>query len=57
MEGDINIADCLDCETKCDRSTDCKTRNVWERASRAMEAELDSVTLADLMDTPDNGIS
>lgn len=54
MEGDINIADCLDCETKCDRSTDCKTRNVWERASRAMEAELDSVTLADLMDTPDN---
>lgn len=55
MEGDINIADCLDCETKCDRSIDCKTRNVWERASRAMEAELDSVTLADLMnDTGDD---
>jgi len=54
MEGDINIADCLDCETKCDRSTNCKTRNVWERASRAMEAELDSVTLADLMKTPED---
>jgi Rrf2 family protein len=49
MEGDINIANCLDCETKCDRSVDCKTRNVWERASRAMEAELNSITLADLI--------
>jgi len=54
MEGGINIADCLDCDSKCDRSLDCKTRNVWERASRAMEAELDSITLADLMDTPDD---
>ncbi len=54
MEGDINITDCLDCETKCDRSTDCKTRDVWKRASRAMETELDSITLADLMSAPDD---
>lgn len=54
MEGDINIANCLDCETKCERSTDCRTRSVWERASRAMEQELDSITLAELMHSPDD---
>lgn len=54
MEGGINIVACLDCETECDRSAECKTRNVWERASRAMEQELDSITLADLLDSPTN---
>ena len=49
MEGSANIASCLDCETACDHSADCLTRNAWERASRAMERELDSITLADLM--------
>jgi len=52
-EGAINIATCLDCDDECDRSTDCLTRSAWERASRAMEQELDSITLAELM-TPDN---
>lgn len=54
MEGGINIVACLDCETECDRSADCMTRSVWERASRAMERELDSITLADLLDSPTN---
>lgn len=54
MEGPINIADCLECESNCKRSGDCRTRSVWERASRAMEQELDSITVADLMDTSGN---
>jgi len=54
MEGAISLSNCLDCDSKCDRSAECKTKNVWERASRAMEAELDSITLADLLDSPDN---
>lgn len=63
MEGSANIASCLDCETACVRSDDCLTRTAWERASRAMERELDAITLADLMPggdcsaTPGAGIS
>ncbi|MGL1862020.1 MAG: Rrf2 family transcriptional regulator [Pseudodesulfovibrio sp.] len=53
MEGAINIVNCLDPDSKCERSDDCRTRSVWERASRAMEKELDSITLAELIDTPD----
>ncbi|MDC0335496.1 Rrf2 family transcriptional regulator [Pseudodesulfovibrio sp.] len=52
MEGSINLANCLDCDSNCERSDDCRTRSVWERASRAMEQELDSITLAELMDSP-----
>ncbi len=53
MEGAINIVNCLDCNSKCERSDDCRTRSVWERASRAMEQELDSITLAELIETPE----
>ncbi|MFH1914197.1 MAG: Rrf2 family transcriptional regulator [Pseudomonadota bacterium] len=49
MEGSANIATCLDCDTACERSDDCLTRTAWERASRAMERELDAITLADLL--------
>ncbi|CCH47308.1 RrF2 family transcriptional regulator [Pseudodesulfovibrio piezophilus] len=54
MEGAINIANCLECETKCERSQACRTRSVWERASRAMEQELDSITLAELLESPED---
>jgi Rrf2 family protein len=49
IEGSTNIASCLDCETVCERSDDCLTRSAWERASRAMERELDAITLSALM--------
>jgi Rrf2 family protein len=49
MEGSANIASCLDCDTVCQRSDDCLTRTAWERASRAMERELDAITLAELL--------
>lgn len=51
MEGAIHIANCLECKSTCERSVDCRTRSVWERASKAMEDELDSITLADLMNS------
>lgn len=54
MEGPIQIVDCLQCESNCERASECRTRSVWARASRAMENELDSITLADLMDTSGN---
>ncbi|QJB58036.1 Rrf2 family transcriptional regulator [Pseudodesulfovibrio sp. zrk46] len=48
-EGSITIVDCIECEDECVRSSTCPTRSVWERASKAMEKELDAVTLYDLM--------
>lgn len=56
-EGAINIANCLDCDSNCERSDACRTRSVWERASRAMEQELDSITLSELMDLSDDSPS
>ena len=53
-EGPISITNCIDCEDKCERSESCRTRSVWERASRAMEKELDSITLAELMNSADD---
>lgn len=53
-EGPINIVNCENCEKQCERFDDCRTRSVWERASLAMEKELDSITLADLMKSPED---
>lgn len=53
MEGGISLTDCVTDEGLCNRSTICLTRKVWQRASRVLEKELDSITLADLMDNPD----
>ncbi|WP_243546664.1 RrF2 family transcriptional regulator [Pseudodesulfovibrio tunisiensis] len=52
MEGGINLADCLCDEGACNRSPGCKTRQVWERASRALETELDTIFLSELIESP-----
>ncbi|MBC16259.1 MAG: hypothetical protein CL942_04315 [Desulfovibrio sp.] len=49
-EGSINIAECLDCEESCNKIDSCQTRSAWERVSRAIEQELESMTLAELME-------
>jgi len=54
MEGGINLTDCVTDENLCERSPICKTRNVWLRASKVLEEELNSITLADLMANPDS---
>lgn len=53
MEGGINLTDCVGDKSICSRSGDCRTRLVWKRASRVLEEELDSITLADLMADPE----
>jgi len=52
MEGGIRLTDCVDDGSICERSATCRTRRVWQRASRVLEQELGSITLADLMDDP-----
>lgn len=53
MEGGISLTDCVTDDGLCNRSPICLTRKVWQRASRVLEEELDSITLADLMKDPD----
>ncbi|QJB56809.1 Rrf2 family transcriptional regulator [Pseudodesulfovibrio sp. zrk46] len=53
MEGGISLTDCVTDEGLCNRSPICLTRKVWQRASHVLEKELDSITLADLMNNPD----
>ena len=52
MEGGIEITHCCnDIAAKdCPRTEQCLTRAVWVRASRALERELDAITLADILD-------
>lgn len=52
MEGGINLTDCVTDKSICARSATCRTRKVWTRASKVLEEELDSITLADLMANP-----
>ncbi|ACS78418.1 RrF2 family transcriptional regulator [Maridesulfovibrio salexigens] len=54
MEGGINLTDCVADESICARSATCKTRKVWVRSSKVLEEELDSISIADLMDNPDS---
>lgn len=53
MEGGISLTDCVTDSGICKRSPICMTRRVWQRASRVLEQELDSITLADLVANPD----
>lgn len=54
MEGGISLTDCVSDESSCERSPQCVTRRVWQRASKVLEQELDAITLADLMHAPDS---
>lgn len=49
MEGSITLTDCLREDADCDRQPECRTRSVWKRASKALERELDSITLQELL--------
>jgi Rrf2 family transcriptional regulator, iron-sulfur cluster assembly transcription factor len=49
LEGGMNFTACVENPDKCERSTDCLTRDIWEAASKAMYDKLDSITLAGLL--------
>lgn len=51
MEDGIDLTHCCKTETPkdCPRADDCLTRAVWLRASKALEEELDSITLAEVL--------
>ena len=49
MENDIFLSPCTENAGLCERSAGCPTRGVWEMAAKAMYAQLDSVTLSEML--------
>lgn len=48
VEGPFTLVDCLDDDSKCNRSASCPTAYVWQKLKIAIEDVVDSITLADL---------
>ena len=51
VEGPTGITDCVDDPTCCSRSENCPTREIWTKASAAMESVFDSISLKDLVNS------
>lgn len=52
MDGGIRLSHCRSKEKKCALCHQCKTKDVWRGVIEAIEEELDSITLAELMKPP-----
>ena len=50
LEGAVELADCIENPSECERSGTCLTRVIWEDVSKAMYEKLNSVTLSDLLE-------
>jgi len=50
IEGGLSLARCCETPAACPRSDDCRTHRAWLRVTRVMEAELEAITLSDLLD-------
>ncbi len=50
FEGQPDLVDCVGAPEKCPRSDDCVVRVGWQKAAQALYKELDSITLANLLD-------
>lgn len=49
LEGNTDLSLCIENPGICDKADSCVTRHIWERATRAMYDELETITLADLI--------
>jgi Rrf2 family protein len=50
FEGQAELADCISNPEKCPMSDDCLIRPAWQKATQALYRELDSITIADLLE-------
>ncbi len=50
LEGNVELVDCVTHSALCARAGDCAARKFWERLSATIRRELESTTLADLME-------
>lgn len=49
LEGEAGLVECLDNDDLCHRIDNCPTREVWVKASKAMYAALDEISISDLL--------
>ncbi|MCG8641067.1 MAG: Rrf2 family transcriptional regulator [Desulfobacterales bacterium] len=54
FEAQTDLVDCVSFPEKCDRSAECTVRTAWRNATAALYRELDSITIADLIDGADH---
>ena len=50
LEEKSDLIDCLGNPVKCPRAPDCKARGAWKAASNAFYQELDSMTVASILE-------
>jgi len=48
LENSFEIIPCLEDTDNCERSCNCRTRNVWRTVTSALENALEDITLADI---------
>ena len=48
LEGPVDVVECVEDPSACDRASYCVTRDVWAGVSRAIDAHLSGITLADM---------
>jgi len=49
LEGEAGLVECLEDDEMCQRIENCPTREVWIKASKAMYAALDEISISDLL--------
>lgn len=49
IEGTLSLTRCCENPSLCPRLDDCPTHHAWLRVTKAMEAELEGITLQELM--------
>ncbi len=54
-EGNLAPVACLQSNNECEMRGSCPTLKVWDGLNRVITEYLDGITLADLIQTPDNG--
>jgi Rrf2 family protein len=52
FESQTDLVQCVSFPEKCQRADDCRVRKVWKDATEAMYAELDAITIDDLICHP-----
>jgi len=50
FEGQSDLVDCIGNPKKCLQSDDCLVRQGWQKAAKALYGELDSITIASLLE-------
>ena len=50
FEGQSELVDCIGDPKKCANSDDCLVRQGWQKAAKALYKELDSITIANLLE-------